>query len=193
MWQLSVWYVDVDGKICFVVIHCVFVALVSVFLWREGGGVSCVFSSSKHPRVLLCKSWWEFRAAAIPCVFHAQVPWPSRQLHSVFHGTNLWNGTMNRGLRILSSNSTCNCWWELWLKPPNGGLGFLMSPPCLESQGCQFYPTFLYLILFFCQVLSLFLSYLFLLWPILLTPFSLNLHFLKGRLLWLLSFLCVSS
>ena len=41
MWQLSVWYVDVDGKMCFVVIHCVFVALGSV----EGGWcmVSVVF------------------------------------------------------------------------------------------------------------------------------------------------------
>ena len=38
--------------------------------------------------------------------------------------------------------------------------GFLMSPPCMESQGCQFDPTFLYLLS--CSlpiVLSLFLSY----------------------------------
>ena len=27
---------------------------------------------------------------------------------------------------------------------PKGGQGFLMSSPCLESQGCQFDPTFLY-------------------------------------------------
>ena len=26
---------------------------------------------------------------------------------------------------------------------PNGGRGFLMSPPCLEAQGYQFDPTFL--------------------------------------------------
>ena len=30
--------------------------------------------------------------------------------------------------------------------PPKGGRGFLMSPPCLESQGCPFDPTFLYLL-----------------------------------------------
>ena len=37
-----------------------------------------------------------------------------------------------------------------------------MSPPCLESQGCQFDPTFLYLFSF-CLVLLLFLSCPFLL------------------------------
>ena len=26
---------------------------------------------------------------------------------------------------------------------PKGGQGFLMSPPCLESRGFQFYPTFM--------------------------------------------------
>ena len=33
------------------------------------------------------------------------------------------------------------------IPPPKGGLGFLMSPrtSCLESQGFQFDPTFLYL------------------------------------------------
>ena len=60
---------------------------------------------------------------------------------------------------------------------------------CLESQGCQFDHTcllyiFIY-ILFFCLVLLLFLSFcliLFCFWPILLTYFSLNLHFPNGRL-----------
>ena len=31
--------------------------------------------------------------------------------------------------------------------PLKGGQGFLMSPPCLEFQCCQFDPTFLYLLL----------------------------------------------
>ena len=31
-------------------------------------------------------------------------------------------------------------------RPPREAGGFLMSPPCLESQGCQFDPTFLYLL-----------------------------------------------
>ena len=55
---------------------------------------------------------------------------------------------------------------------------FLMSPLCLESQGCQFDLTFLfyYLLLFFCLVLTLYLIP-FCFWPILLTivpkpPFS---------------------
>ena len=41
--------------------------------------------------------------------------------------------------------------------PPKGGRGFLMYPPCLESQGCQFDPTFLsqYIYLLFCLVLRL--------------------------------------
>ena len=34
----------------------------------------------------------------------------------------------------------------LELGPPKGGRGFLMSLPCLGSQGCQFDPTFLYLL-----------------------------------------------
>ena len=43
--------------------------------------------------------------------------------------------------------------------PEGSPRGFLMSPPCLEYQGCQFDPTFLYLLsqLFFCLVLLLFL------------------------------------
>ena len=41
-----------------------------------------------------------------------------------------------------------------------GGLGFLMSSPCLKSQGFQFEPSFLYApLLFFYVVLLLFLSY----------------------------------
>ena len=33
--------------------------------------------------------------------------------------------------------------------PPKGGRGFLRSPPCLEYQGCQFDPTFLFILLCF--------------------------------------------
>ena len=33
--------------------------------------------------------------------------------------------------------------------PPKGVREFLMSPPCLESQVCQFDPTFLYLLFCF--------------------------------------------
>ena len=56
-----------------------------------------------------------------------------------------------------------------------------MSPHCLEieSMGCQFDPAFLYLspLLFFYLVLSLFLSYPFLLLVHSLDFFPLNLHF----------------
>ena len=70
--------------------------------------------------------------------------------------------------------------WEFVAIP---GRGFLMSPPYLESQGCQFDPNFLYLpvcssalsCLYFCIILFCF-------WPILLNYFSLNLRFPKGRL-----------
>ena len=49
------------------------------------------------------------------------------------------------------------------LLPRREAGGFLMYPPCLESQGYQFDPTFMYLLLFFCLVLLLFLSDRFLL------------------------------
>ena len=56
--------------------------------------------------------------------------------------------------------------------------GYSDVPPCLESQGCQFDPTFLSLLscssaescCYFCLTLFCF-------WPIILTSFSLNLHF----------------
>ena len=62
---------------------------------------------------------------------------------------------------------------------------FLMSPPCLESQGCQFDPIFLYissLVLLPSPVALSVLSLFCFIWPILLASFSLNLHFPKGRL-----------
>ena len=47
--------------------------------------------------------------------------------------------------------------------PLKGGRVFLMSPPCLESQGCQIDPTFsISPLLFFFLVLSFFLCYPFL-------------------------------
>ena len=57
----------------------------------------------------------------------------------------------------------------------------MMSPPCLEPQGCQFDPIFVYLL--FCSALSCcsFCLILFFFWPILLTSFPLNLHFPKGK------------
>ena len=44
--------------------------------------------------------------------------------------------------------------------PPEGGQGCLMSPPCLESQGCHLIPlcSLLSPLLFFCLVLLRFLS-----------------------------------
>ena len=61
----------------------------------------------------------------------------------------------------------------------------MMSPPCLESQGCQFDSTVLYRspLLFFCLVLSLFLSYPFLVWAHSSNLFSPKpLFFPKGQL-----------
>ena len=43
---------------------------------------------------------------------------------------------------LVHSASLCP---KLLQTPPKGGLGFLMSPPCMEFQGCQFDPTFLYI------------------------------------------------
>ena len=80
------------------------------------------------------------------------------------------------------------CVWVL-CGPPKGGRGFLMSSPCLESRVCQFDPTFLLSpLLFFYLVLLLFNSGLsfFGFWPTLLTSFSINLHFRKGK------FFCVA-
>ena len=69
--------------------------------------------------------------------------------------------------------------------PPKGGRVVLMSPPCLVEyqQGCQFDPTFLYLLLFFCLVLLLSCLILFCFWPILLTSFPPNLHLTKCKAL----------
>ena len=67
--------------------------------------------------------------------------------------------------------------------PQREAVGFLMSPPCLESQGCQFDPTFLYPLSCSsaksCRSVCLILFWF---WPILLTSVSLNLHFPKSRL-----------
>ena len=45
--------------------------------------------------------------------------------------------------------------------PPKGGLGCLMSPPCLESQGCHLIQLYYLLSCFSFLSLLLFLSYLF--------------------------------
>ena len=50
----------------------------------------------------------------------------------------------------------------LFIMYGEGRLVILMSPTCPESQGCRFGLTFLCSLLFFCQVLLLFLSYPFL-------------------------------
>ena len=50
----------------------------------------------------------------------------------------------------------CSCSWSgqaYMFLPPKGDRGFLMSPSCLESQGCQFDPTFLYFL--FCSSVAL--------------------------------------
>ena len=63
-----------------------------------------------------------------------------------------------------------------WCPPPP-------PPPCLESRGCQFDSTFLYHLS--CSSALSFRSLCLILvcfWLILLTFFSLILHFLKGRL-----------
>ena len=61
--------------------------------------------------------------------------------------------------------------------------GFLMSPPCLESQGCQFHPTLIYLLscssALSCRAFCLIVLCR---WPILLNSFPLNLYFPEGRL-----------
>ena len=65
-----------------------------------------------------------------------------------------WNDASLNGLLLSESYSVqfthshlcvymlvCVC--VLLFVHTKGGRGFLMSPPCLESQGCQFDPTFL--------------------------------------------------
>ena len=59
-----------------------------------------------------------------------------------------------------------------------GSPAILMSPPCVEFQGCQFDPTFLCLLS--CTPICL---VLFCFWPILLTNFPLSLYFPNGWLL----------
>ena len=83
----------------------------------------------------------------------------------------------------IFSLSVCVC-------VPKGGRGVSDVPPCKESQGCQFDLAFLSPLLFFCLVMSLCLSYHFLL-----LAHSLDLVFSKpsifrrvGFFVWLLSF-----
>ena len=72
--------------------------------------------------------------------------------------------------------------------------GFLMSPSCLESHGCQFDPTFLYLssLVILPSPVALSVLSFSAFGPILLICFSINLHFQKlrkvGSLVWLLGF-----
>ena len=74
--------------------------------------------------------------------------------------------------------STCS----LYIARPE----ILMSPSCLESQGCRFDSTFLYIyiiyymLLFFCLLCSR--CFCLILFCILLSSFSLHLHFPKVRL-----------
>ena len=104
---------------------------------------------------------------------------------------------------MLSATKQATCYngrpflCDLHLDFPRREAGvFLMSPPCLESQGCQFDPTFIYLLLFFCLALSLFLSY-----PFLLLTHSPGLFFPKphffrkvSSFVWLLYFfVCLSG
>ena len=73
-----------------------------------------------------------------------------------------------------SLNSPCS------LRPPNGGRAFLMSPPPVWNfRAVILIPLFYIssLVLLFCLVLSLFLSY-----PFLLLTHSPDLHFPKGML-----------
>ena len=68
-----------------------------------------------------------------------------------------------------------------WFIPRREARGFLMYPECLESQGCQFDPTSLYLHVLLPSPVALSLI-LFCFWPILLISFPHNRHSLKGRL-----------
>ena len=74
--------------------------------------------------------------------------------------------------------------WTLPLPPPAGGPGDFSprSPPCLESQGFQFDPTFLWSSLVLLPSPIAFLSSFFCYWPIHLPFISLNLVFSKDRL-----------
>ena len=70
----------------------------------------------------------------------------------------------------------------------------MIVPRCLESQGCQFDPTFLYNISFVLlpSPVALYVI-LFCFWPILLTSLSLSLHIPKGKLICVALVFCFLS
>ena len=72
----------------------------------------------------------------------------------------LWAGGTVQCLQGISISDTRLVDLDCNLLPLKGGREISASPPpCLESQGCLFDPTVLSPLLFFCLVLSLFLSY----------------------------------
>ena len=108
-----------------------------------------------------------------------------------------WMRAIHVSVCVCASSRCFEPWWPWELRPLKFFIiiimirqvprreagGFWCLPPvCRESQGCQFDPTFLYLLLFFCLVLLLFLSEPFMLLAHSPDVFLLNLHFLFGRL-----------
>ena len=93
-------------------------------------------------------------AAQQSCRHHTQLPYVNQ---SILWYQHAWTRTpYNVDKRYTHSRAT-----RASKDPPKGGRGCLMSPPCLESQGCHLIPL-CYLLLFFCLVLLPFLSYRFL-------------------------------
>ena len=82
---------------------------------------------------------------------HTKLAHRTLRVHSCDGGDDV--GDSHRGLPTFSQGT----------KPstptaPKGGRGCLMSPSCLESQGCHLIPPFYLFNYFFCLVLLLFLS-----------------------------------
>ena len=75
---------------------------------------------------------WQFSIAVLKVTVMVQIlreylSWQYFMNHFTFHKL------MKLGMLVV--------WWT-----PGEARGFLMSPPCLESQGCQFDPTVLYIL-----------------------------------------------
>ena len=62
-------------------------------------------------------------------------------------GTGVFEKSVSQSYQVGTLEAgQCLCYF-----PPKGGWGFMMSPPCLECQGCLFDNTFLYIYLLSCS------------------------------------------
>ena len=91
--------------------------------------------------ILLC-SWWQLHLVLGPCSSQLQCLTSCRFLPTLLVRLLVSTPLSHAlSLSLLILLTVCSSWClVLIFWPPKGGRGCLMSPPCLESQGCHLIP-----------------------------------------------------